>query len=409
MTATARVRGLLRQGLRNAPPSVQDAARKGASKILGAVGAPPIEENHPAPVPVLWESPAFSVPPGLSFEELMKTYRSWSVNGDTVGSLDPYVDDSIWRFLHTWAMVRDDAGTCLEIGSNPYFTTFLLDEYTNLDLVLSNFYGTRGEILETVSFIPPGRSDRVEIERHAHIFNVEEDAFPFETGTLDVVLFCETIEHLLMDPMAALREIHRVLKFDGVLILTTPNVARLNNVLSLVEGDNLYDPYSGYGPYGRHNREYTLHELEMLLGFAGFDVERHMTADGHLWAPPTGPRTPLSLPCSSPGNKALVSTSSCAPEPCAHLETVCRASSTAAIPRARSFPSADAHRRPRATVLVRGPGRQRTSSHALRSRADAVLWQVMAQLCRSLRPPFETRRTLRAGRRGARGPDRSRR
>ncbi len=100
-----------------------------------------------------------------------------------------------------------------------------------------------------------------------------------------MVLFCETIEHMLMNPLAALREIHRVLRRDGVLILTTPNVARLGNVLTMVEGGNIYDPYSGYGPYGRHNREYTRHELHRLLDFAGFEIEYSHTADGHSWDP----------------------------------------------------------------------------------------------------------------------------
>jgi hypothetical protein len=49
----------------------------------------------------------------------------------------------------------------------------------------------------------------------------------------------------------------------------------------MVFGANIYDPYSGYGPYGRHNREYNRHELVTLLQFEGFDVIEHFTADVH--------------------------------------------------------------------------------------------------------------------------------
>ena len=131
------------------------------------------------------------------------------------------------------------------------------------------------------SWIPPGESERVEVKRFCKLFNVEEDEFPYPDDSFDVVLFCEMLEHMLMDPMHTLREIHRVLRPGGALVLTTPNVARIENVLRLLHGANMYDPYSGFGPYGRHNREYTRHELHRLLEFAGFDVESSMTADGH--------------------------------------------------------------------------------------------------------------------------------
>jgi SAM-dependent methyltransferase len=240
--------------------------------------------------PLEWESPPVPLPAGRSLAEIEQTYRSWSVNGEPVGHLDPYVSDSLWRFLHTWGIVRDEVGACLELGANPYFTTYLLDEHTQLDLTLSNFYGHRGEATETVSYVPPGETAAIEVIHQSQMFNVEEDEFPFDADSFDIVLFCEMLEHLLMDPMAALRQIHRVLKPDGVLVLTTPNVCRLANVLAMVNGANIYDPYSGYGPYGRHNREYNRHELHRLLDFAGFDVDYSLTADGHPSDAATWPR-----------------------------------------------------------------------------------------------------------------------
>ena len=55
-----------------------------------------------------------------------------------------------------------------------------------------------------------------------NLFNSETDHFPYEEATFDVVLFCEILEHLILDPIRAISEINRVLKQGGYLILTTP-------------------------------------------------------------------------------------------------------------------------------------------------------------------------------------------
>ena len=51
---------------------------------------------------------------------------------------------------------------------------------------------------------------------------------PYDDSSFDVVLLVEVIEHL-SDHQAALGELSRILKPGGVLILTTPNIMRLNS------------------------------------------------------------------------------------------------------------------------------------------------------------------------------------
>jgi SAM-dependent methyltransferase len=276
----AKARHVVGKGLRGSPAPVRDVLERGSRRVLQALGAPQVPLFSPKHH-LVWQTPQVPLPDGLSLAEVEKTLCSWSVNGEPVGHLDGYVTDSKLRFLYTWGLVRNDTGRCLELGANPYFTTWLLDTHTDLELTLANYYGERGETRETVSWLPPGATTRVEAARPCNLFNVEEDEFPYADDSFDVVLFCEMIEHMLMDPLATLRQIRRVLKPNGVLILTTPNVARLDNVLRMLQGDNIYDPYSGFGPYGRHNREYTRRELHRLLDFAGFEIETSMTADGH--------------------------------------------------------------------------------------------------------------------------------
>jgi SAM-dependent methyltransferase len=203
----------------------------------------------------------------------------FGIDGAPPEALAGYVDEAFWRFLHTWGCVREARGRVLELGANPYYLTWLLRHCTSLEPTLANFFGNeRGPIVQELHW--RDRDGRAHTESMAcELFNMEEDAFPYADDSFDVVLFCEILEHLLMDPQFALREIHRVLVPHGTLVLTTPNVARLDNVLALVAGENVYDPYSGHGPYGRHNREYTMHDVARLLRFCGFEIERQFTAD----------------------------------------------------------------------------------------------------------------------------------
>ena len=126
-------------------------------------------------------------------------------------------------------------GRCLELGANPYFTTMLLREFANLDLVLANYFGASSsggptneatEIEQAVAYRDGESGEMTETTLRSQLFNIEMEQFPYDDDSFDVVLFCEIIEHLTADPIASLREIKRVLRPDGVLVLTTPNAAR---------------------------------------------------------------------------------------------------------------------------------------------------------------------------------------
>jgi SAM-dependent methyltransferase len=233
-------------------------------------------------VDAAFPDPPVPVPPSVGLNELRAMLDSFSIDGSTEGELQPYVAEAFWRFLRTWDLVRDDHGAALELGANPYFITLLLERYTDLDVTKANYFGAERGVTkhQELRFIDPV-AGRVTQDQRSYLFNIEEDPFPFPDETFDVVLFCEIIEHLLMNPLAVLLEIRRVLKGGGHLVVTTPNVNRLDNIVRMISGHNIYDPYSGFGPYGRHNREYTQNELTMLLEFAGFDVRESFTANAH--------------------------------------------------------------------------------------------------------------------------------
>ena len=120
-------------------------------------------------------------------------------------------------------------------------------------------------------------------ERHVfpmHNFDLESDGWPFEEGSFDAILACDVLEHLTRDPMLVLQQINRVLKPEGLLLLTTSNIASAKSVASVLRGDSPY-VFGQYIPGGaaldRHNREYTPAELERVMRLAGFAPVRLQT------------------------------------------------------------------------------------------------------------------------------------
>lgn len=65
--------------------------------------------------------------------------------------------------------------------------------------------------------------------------DIDEENLPFEDAYFDAVFAGEVIEHLF-DPDHFLNEIHRVLKVDGIFVLSTPNLASLYNRFALLFG-----------------------------------------------------------------------------------------------------------------------------------------------------------------------------
>jgi ubiquinone/menaquinone biosynthesis C-methylase UbiE len=127
-------------------------------------------------------------------------------------------------------------------------------------------------------------------------FNCEKHTFPYPDGHFDCVLACEIFEHMLLDPMHMLFEIHRVLADRGAIVLTTPNVASYTAVARTLEQSGNPQLYSMYPyPFGEfrdteipHVREYTPDELKQALVAAGFEIETIFTEkvegyNSHLW------------------------------------------------------------------------------------------------------------------------------
>lgn len=104
--------------------------------------------------------------------------------------------------------------------------------------------------------------------------DLDREPFPLPAASLDAAVAGEVIEHLV-DTDHLLGELARVLRPGGVLVLTTPNLASLENRVRLLLGR--YPMWMDHGVDGAgHLRYYTPGVLRAQLERHRFRVERHV-------------------------------------------------------------------------------------------------------------------------------------
>jgi len=131
---------------------------------------------------------------------------------------------------------------------------------------------------------------RYELAKQKGIEVVDADLnqkLPFDDNSFDLVFAGELIEHVL-SPDELLQEVQRVLKPNGLFVLTTPNLAAWHNRLLLLFGLMPYGPevstknaQIGLGPLVRiknpepagHIRVFTLRALKDMLTMYGFSID----------------------------------------------------------------------------------------------------------------------------------------
>jgi len=125
---------------------------------------------------------------------------------------------------------------------------------------------------------------------------------PIDDGSFDIIIFSEILEHLRVSPLRVLKEIRRVLKPDGIMILTTPNMGYLRNVTHLLTGKNILQPFpeddtrwDSVTDALTHTRVYMINEVLELIDKAGFGVleSRFISAEKINWQ--ARPSLPLHL------------------------------------------------------------------------------------------------------------------
>ena len=120
--------------------------------------------------------------------------------------------------------------------------------------------------------------------RHTNSVCADAAYLPIKPGSANLILLVEVIEHLL-NPDKALRSIHGLLRDDGLLVLSTPNLACLFNRIMLFGGyQPLFTEVSTTQVFGRpgsevvgHLRLFTYRALREFLEYHGFKIEKMFT------------------------------------------------------------------------------------------------------------------------------------
>lgn len=193
------------------------------------------------------------------------------------------------RLADDLRMIRqtvDHSQRLLELGSLPLFLTLALtrDGYDVVGLDIA-----------------PDRFSEVVAAHGLDIraVNFETHRIPLERASVDVVLCNEVFEHLRIDLIATMREVHRVLKVGGVMMLSSPNMRSLRGLWMLFRhgtschiGPDLFDEYDKLRRFGHmgHVREYTATEVSRFLRRIGFSIDRVVYRD---YGPPVRRSVPV--------------------------------------------------------------------------------------------------------------------
>ena len=184
-----------------------------------------------------------------------------------------------WAVHHLLALGRLPPGTLLDIGA--YY-----------GLIGGVAYRMGWRVAAVDAFPVPAYSSLRIPERQVacDLYNACTDVLPFPDRTFEAVLLSEVLEHLMYSPLPMFREIRRVLKPHGVLLISTPNPGGLGKLIRLALGGAPLEPHVDVmlteGRTYQHkgltfletNREsklWTVGEISKALAASGLGMKRH--------------------------------------------------------------------------------------------------------------------------------------
>lgn len=182
-----------------------------------------------------------------------------------------YVDNHKLRIASDLDIVRDTVPanhSILELGSVPLLLTLALSRCN---------YAVTGCDIAPERYASTLSSTGMNVVK----CDIEQEPLPFPDNAFDAIVFNELFEHLRINLVCTLSEALRVLKPNGTLMLSSPNLKSLGGLINYLIRDkafscsgNIYAEYMKLQSLGHmgHVREYTKTEVIEFLGNVGFSV-----------------------------------------------------------------------------------------------------------------------------------------
>ena len=196
-------------------------------------------------------------------EDITRLYEAMTSKDDS------YLQGHARRTMRTVQVLLDEKpkGKLLELGTSKVIPLLLQELQPELEVHVTDFdlsqkqTGEMSISLGSFSCIAP-----------VYRVDLEQQALPIESESFDYVLCCEVIEHMELDPMFMMAEINRILKPQGTLIVTTPNITSSRALWKMLRGmePHFYMQYRKTPSYHRHNYEYSVPGLRSVMKAAGF-------------------------------------------------------------------------------------------------------------------------------------------
>lgn len=150
---------------------------------------------------------------------------------------------------------------------------------------LAHFLKKQNNNVSGIDFLNKAVAIARENEIDAYVCDIENEQLPFRKGSFDLVVFSEVIEHLI-DPDIALKKIYQVLKKNGLLIVSTPNIAYIQYRLELLFGklpdfcefrNKFFERHYNF----QHKTFFTKKVLEKTLLDNNFKIKKWSSHDGY--------------------------------------------------------------------------------------------------------------------------------